>query len=50
VHIDPEANAHKQATAMSLTPITYELLSYAIERSNNIISLFKELENIRINS
>jgi uncharacterized C2H2 Zn-finger protein len=30
--------------------ITYELLSHAIERSNNIVSLFKELENIRINA
>jgi hypothetical protein len=30
--------------------ITYELLSHVIERSNNIISLFKELENIRINA
>jgi hypothetical protein len=30
--------------------ITYELLSHAIERSNNIISLFKELENIRIDA
>jgi hypothetical protein len=28
--------------------ITYELLSHAIKRSNNIVSLFKELENIRI--
>jgi hypothetical protein len=28
--------------------ITYELLSYAIKRSNNIVSLFKELENIRL--
>ena len=30
--------------------ITYELLSHAIERSNNIVSLFKELENIRIDA
>jgi hypothetical protein len=30
--------------------ITYELLSYAIERSNNIVSLFKELKNIRIDA
>jgi hypothetical protein len=30
--------------------ITYELLSHIIERSNNIISLFKELENIRIDA
>jgi hypothetical protein len=29
--------------------ITYELLSLIIKRSSNIISLFKELENIRIN-
>jgi hypothetical protein len=32
------------------TIITYELLSHAIERSNNIVSLFKELENIRIDA
>jgi hypothetical protein len=32
------------------TCITYELLSHAIERSNNIVSLFKELENIRIDA
>jgi hypothetical protein len=30
--------------------ITYELLSHALERSNNIVSLFKELENIRIDA
>jgi hypothetical protein len=30
--------------------ITYELLSHVIERSNNIVSLFKELENIRIDA
>jgi hypothetical protein len=30
--------------------ITYELLSHAIKRSNNIVSLFKELENIRIDA
>jgi hypothetical protein len=30
--------------------ITYELLSLVIERSSNIVSLFKELENIRINA
>jgi hypothetical protein len=30
--------------------ITYELLSHAIERSNNIVSLFKELKNIRIDA
>jgi hypothetical protein len=28
----------------------YELLSHVIERSNNIVSLFKELENIRIDA
>jgi hypothetical protein len=33
-----------------LSVITYELLSHAIERSNNIVSLFKELENIRIDA
>jgi hypothetical protein len=33
-----------------LRTIMYELLSYAIERSNNIVSLFKELENIRIDA
>jgi hypothetical protein len=31
---------------MGYLDITYELLSHAIERSNNIVSLFKELENI----
>jgi hypothetical protein len=30
--------------------ITYELLSHIIKYSNNIISLFKELKNIRINA
>ena len=35
---------------MAIPFITYELLSHAIERSNNIISLFKELENIRIDA
>jgi hypothetical protein len=34
----------------TLLSITYELLSHAIERSNNIVSLFKELENIRIDA
>jgi hypothetical protein len=33
-----------------MNTITYELLSHAIERSNNIVSLFKELENIRIDA
>jgi hypothetical protein len=33
-----------------LRTITYELLSHVIECSNNIISLFKELENIRIDA
>jgi hypothetical protein len=31
-----------------LSLITYELLGLVIERSNNIVSLFKVLENIRI--
>jgi len=35
---------------LAFMAITYELLSHAIERSNNIISLFKELENIRIDA
>jgi hypothetical protein len=30
--------------------ITYELLDQVFERSSNIISLFKELENIRIDA
>jgi hypothetical protein len=30
--------------------ITYELLGLVIERSSNIVSLFKELENIRIDA
>ena len=30
--------------------ITYELLSHIIERSSSIVSLFKELENIRIDA
>jgi hypothetical protein len=30
--------------------ITYELLGLVIERSNNIVSLFKVLENIRIDA
>jgi hypothetical protein len=30
--------------------ITYELLGLVFERSSNIVSLFKELENIRINA
>jgi hypothetical protein len=30
--------------------ITYELLSHIFERSSNIVSLFKELENIRIDA
>jgi hypothetical protein len=30
--------------------ITYELLGLMIERSSNIVSLFKELENIRIDA
>jgi hypothetical protein len=30
--------------------ITYELLSHIIKHSSSIISLFKELENIRINA
>jgi hypothetical protein len=30
--------------------ITYELLGLVIKRSNNIISLFKVLENIRIDA
>jgi hypothetical protein len=34
----------------SLLPITYELLGLVIERSSNIVSLFKELENIRIDA
>jgi hypothetical protein len=33
-----------------LRTITYKLLSHAIKRSNNIVSLFKELENIRIDA
>jgi anti-sigma regulatory factor (Ser/Thr protein kinase) len=37
-------------TISRLRTIIYELLSYAIEHSNNIISLFKELENIRIDA
>jgi hypothetical protein len=39
---------HKRSSAWQC--ITYELLSHAIERSNNIVSLFKELENIRIDA
>jgi hypothetical protein len=39
----------RQARTGPIT-ITYELLSHAIERSNNIVSLFKELENIRIDA
>jgi hypothetical protein len=34
----------------SLLPITYELLGLVIERSSNIVSLFKVLENIRIDA
>jgi hypothetical protein len=30
--------------------ITYELLGFVVERSSNIVSLFKELENIRIDA
>jgi hypothetical protein len=30
--------------------IMYELLSHVIERSSNIVFLFKELENIRIDA
>jgi hypothetical protein len=30
--------------------ITYELLGLVIKRSSNIVSLFKELENIRIDA
>jgi hypothetical protein len=30
--------------------ITYDLLGLVIERSSNIVSLFKELENIRIDA
>jgi hypothetical protein len=30
--------------------ITYELLSHIFERSSSIVSLFKELENIRIDA
>jgi hypothetical protein len=30
--------------------ITYELLSHIIKRSSSIVSLFKELENIRIDA
>jgi hypothetical protein len=30
--------------------ITYELLGLVIERSSNIVSLFKVLENIRIDA
>jgi hypothetical protein len=30
--------------------IRYELLGLVIERSSNIVSLFKELENIRIDA
>jgi hypothetical protein len=33
-----------------LITITYELLGLMIKRSSNIVSLFKELENIRINA
>ena len=33
-----------------LRTIIYELLSLVIKPSSNIISLFKELENIRINA
>jgi beta-glucosidase len=50
----------KVDSGRSISPLTglkeagfvfyYELLSHAIERSNNIVSLFKELENIRINA
>jgi hypothetical protein len=33
-----------------LPTITYGLLGLVIERSSNIVSLFKELENIRIDA
>jgi hypothetical protein len=33
-----------------LLDITYELLSHINERSSSIVSLFKELENIRIDA
>jgi hypothetical protein len=35
---------------MKLLIITYELPGLVIERSNNIVSLFKVLENIRIDA
>jgi hypothetical protein len=38
------------ATAYLMDFITYELLGLVIERSSNIVSLFKELENIRIDA
>jgi hypothetical protein len=41
---------HTFPMAFMFITITYELLSHTIKRSNNIVSLFKELENIRINA
>jgi hypothetical protein len=37
-------------TEADIKIITYELLGLVIERSSNIVSLFKELENIRIDA
>jgi hypothetical protein len=37
-------------TITGLRTIMYELLGLVIERSSNIVSLFKELENIGIDA
>jgi hypothetical protein len=46
----PDFTPHSIAPLYSTTTITYELLGLVIERSNDIVSLFKVLENIRIDA
>jgi hypothetical protein len=46
----PEGGTRRSTIYLSRLFITYELLGLVIERSSNIVSLFKELENIRIDA
>jgi hypothetical protein len=48
-----EVARHRETVTLALNAdeiITYELLGLVIERSSNIVSLFKVLENIRIDA
>lgn len=49
IGVDPNTT-NPSPTAADNVLITYELFSHIFECSSNIVSLFKELENIRIDA